>query len=210
MGLVPNRRKKQAFFIFIFMIFSSVIEVVSIGAVIPFLGAVIEPDLIRENILEYINIDPYIISSNTDLITYTAILFILLSFLSAAIRILFLYVETKFVYGFAQDFGLFLFKSTIHKPYDQFIKQRSSDLISLITQKVSWVANLLIRPFINILSAIVLISFVSVIVFYKNPIIFIITFGYILHKGDPVNFFPAVLSILGVAMFLAGHLEGEN
>jgi len=188
MGLVPNSRKKQAFFIFIFMIFSSFIEVVSIGAIMPFLGSIIEPNLIRENILYYFDINPDIIANDNDLIIYSAILFILLSFLSVMVRIAFLFVETKFVYAFAHDFGLYLFKLTIHQPYNKFIERRSSDLISLITQKVSWVANLLIRPFINILSAIVLISFVSVIIIINNPIIFISSFAVILTFYSTIVF----------------------
>ena len=48
---LSSLRKKQFWLIFILMIIASLSEAVSIGAILPFLGALIEPDQIYQNTL---------------------------------------------------------------------------------------------------------------------------------------------------------------
>jgi len=133
---VSRKRKTQLVILFILMILSVFANIISIGSIIPFLSALTNPDLLlKQNwfipIIKFLNID-----SKNRLLFDLTILFILASIVASLINILLLWLNSRISAYIGTDLKTEIFKKTLSQSYEYHISHNSSELISLVTQKV--------------------------------------------------------------------------
>ena len=130
--LIEGKRRYQFLILLILMILTSMFEVISIGAVIPFLGVLIEPS----NIFELPAAQPFIqflgVDQPTQIILPISVLFAIAVLLSGAMRLLLLWASVRFGFTLGVDFSVGIFTRVINQPYIAHTKQNSSDIISAI------------------------------------------------------------------------------
>ena len=173
---IETKRRKQFFFIFFLMLLASISELISIGAIIPFLSVITSPDILYSNV----HLKPLIqflqIKNSQDLILPITILFALTATISGIIRLLLLWAQTKFAYGLVADFSINIYRRTLYQPYFIHISRNSSDIISGITSKSSYLTHQCIVPLITIISSgLILLSIMSLLVII-DPYMAISTF----------------------------------
>ena len=110
--LLPKRRL-QASLILILMVIASIAEIVSIGAVLPFLGVLTNPEIIFEHEYSQKIIHLLDISSPDQLLLPVTILFIIVTLLSACIRVTLLYLTTKLSFTTGSDLSVDIYRKTL-------------------------------------------------------------------------------------------------
>ena len=162
---IERKRKFQLSFLLMMMIIASFAEVVSIGAVIPFLAVITNPDSILDfpMVIEILNFVPY--QSSSDLVLLMTMLFILASIGAGTMRIFVLWLNTKLSFSIGRDLGVEAFKVTLNQPYEVHISTNSSEVISSIVTKMYVTTAVLSMTLALITSAILTVSVVTVLLF---------------------------------------------
>jgi ATP-binding cassette subfamily B protein len=120
------------------MLVSAFFEMISLGAVVPFIGALVSPDKVFNQPLVRRVAETFGVSYPDQLVIPLTIAFIVAAFTSAAIRLLLTWVSTKFSNAIGADFSIEMYRRTLHQPYRVHLERNSSEVISGITTK-SWI-----------------------------------------------------------------------
>jgi ATP-binding cassette, subfamily B, bacterial PglK len=168
--LIGSKRRYQFLLLLILMIVTSMFEVISIGAVIPFLGVLIEPS----NIYELPAAQPFIqilgVEQPSQIILPVTALFALAVLISGAMRLLLLWVSVKFSFTLGSDISVGIFTQVMGQPYIAHTKQNSSDVISAISIKIAQVIEGVVLPVLNIISSLIIFSAIIIILLIIHPI----------------------------------------
>ena len=157
------------------MAFGAVLEVVSLGSVIPFLGAITSPDTVYHHKYFRYFIEIANIKSSEEIIMPVTLIFIFISVFAGIYRVFQLKQVTKFTFSIGHDISSMIYTKIIAQPLSTHINQNSSEIISGITVKV----NSAVWSFLSILlffsSTVVLTTVITTLIII-NPIASIITF----------------------------------
>ena len=166
---MERKRRYQFLILLTLMIFTSMFEVISIGAVMPFLGVLIEPS----NIFELPAAQPFIqffgVDQPTQIILPISALFAIAVLLSGAMRVLLLWASVKFSFILGADLSVGIFTQVINQPYIAHTKQNSSDIISAISIKVAQVIEGVVLSVLNMISSFIIFIAIITILLIINP-----------------------------------------
>ena len=149
---LDHRSKVQVFLVLILMIVSSIVEIASIGLVVPFLAFLIEPEVAFNHAYMQPVLNRFNIESSDHMILPLTAIFILSVFASSAIRILLLYLSTKLSYDTGSDISVDIFRRTLYQNYSVHIKRNSSEIISGVIAKSDAVIGGIFTPILNLFS----------------------------------------------------------
>ena len=168
-SLIERRRRYQFLLLLTLMIVTSMFEVISIGAVIPFLGVLIEPS----NIFELPVAQPFIqflgVDQPTQIIFPISALFASAVVMAGAMRVLLLWASVKFSFILGVDLSVGIFTQVINQPYIAHTKQNSSDIISAISIKIAQVINGVVLSVLNVISSFIIVTAIITILIIINP-----------------------------------------
>ena len=153
------------------MILTSFAEVVSIGAVLPFLGVLMAPEMVFSN--KYLQ--PFFellhITDPQRLIAPLTASFIFAASLSGAMRLLLLKTQTHIGYSIGADLGSEIYRRTLYQPYRIHVARNSSEIISGIISKTASVIGNTVIPILTIgSSGIILIAILAGIILVNPPL----------------------------------------
>jgi ATP-binding cassette subfamily B protein len=179
---ISKRRRYQLLFLVILMAIVSFMEIVSIGLVLPFLGALTAPEIIFNSAY----IAPFIklarIESPSEILLPLTITFISSALVTGLFRIFLLFLNTRVSFMAGADFGLDIYRKTLYQPYSIHCSRNSSEIIAGITNKANSIIYSVLLPFLNILSSSFLLIAIIGLLVYLYPfvaMISIIIFGSI-------------------------------
>ena len=165
---LSKRRQKQSFLILATMIISSFFEVLSIGALLPFIGILTVPEQIyHHNLLKPV-IDYFGMASPKQLILPITISFILLVIFAASIRLLLLYAITRLSFATGADFSVNIYRRTLYQDYPVHLARNSSEVINGIINKTEMVVGGVINPILTLTSSMFLMVGIIVTLFAIN------------------------------------------
>lgn len=168
---ISNRRRKQFSLLLILMIIGSFAEVISIGAVLPFLGVLVSPEKVFENQIIQ-SFTPIIgVTEPNQLIFPITLFFGLAVILASLMRLSLLWVSTRLSFATGADLSIQIYLRTLYQPYSVHCSRNSSEVISGITGKADSVIYLTIIPFINIINSLVIIIVILSTLFVVDAII---------------------------------------
>ena len=166
---MERRRRYQFLILLTLMILTSMFEVISIGAVIPFLGVLIEPSSIFElpaaqPFIQFLGVD-----QPTQIILPISALFASAVLMAGAMRVLLLWASVKFSFILGVDLSVSIFTQVINQPYIAHTKQNSSDIISAISIKIEQVINGVVLSVLNMISSFIIFTAIITILIIINP-----------------------------------------
>lgn len=168
--------RRNLIFLIGLMIIVSLAEVFSIGAVVPFLGVLINPEKIfNYEIIKEISSYFGFINPNQIILPIT-ILFATAAIFAALMRLFLLWMNSKFVFNLGKDIGYKLFFNVLYQPYDVHINRNSSEIINIISSKVNSLIYSGIMQSINFITSIIMLSFIISGLLYFNFKISLISF----------------------------------
>ena len=173
---IDRRRKINFFILIIIMLLASIAEVISIGAVIPFLGIMTAPETVinlpyLQPILLYLEI-----SSQSELLILFTLIFIVAAIFSGAMRLTLLWFQTRLSHSVGASIGIEIYRRTLFQPYSLHISRNSSEIITGITQKTNVVVDLVLIPIFTIFSSLLILSSILIALISIDPLIAIFSF----------------------------------
>ena len=147
------RRQRQFGLILALSLLSALAEVVSLGAVLPFLGVLTAPDRVFNYPVIAQMAHTWGIYSPDQLLMPLTVAFVMVALLAGAIRLLVLWASTRFTFATGADISIEVYRRTLYQPYSVHVSRNSSEVISGITAKVGHVVLSVLLPLMTLISS---------------------------------------------------------
>lgn len=159
------------------MLISSFAEIISIGAILPFLSILVEPQRLFNQFQLQIFFRKIGIFSPDELLLPLTLFFVFSALLSGALRLGLLWASSKLSFSTGADFSSSIYRRTLYQPYSTHIKRNSSEVISGIATKANNVIYFTISPFLILVNSCVLLILIFITLVLIDPIHSMIIFG---------------------------------
>lgn len=158
---LPRHRQRAIVPLLLLMLIGAVAEVVTIGALVPFLAVIADPQ--GSPVLRFLAplLDFFGVGDPNRAIYLLTGLFALTAVIAGGIRLLLLRISQRFVYGISYDLTVRLYSATLYEPYAFHIRRNSSEIIAAIN-KVQIVTNSVLMPLMQGGIALIIASFIGV------------------------------------------------
>jgi len=168
----PRRRGQFALLIGLTML-SSLAEVVSLGAVLPFIGILIQPDKVFTTPWLKGFVETLGITSGPELVFPLSILFAVAALIAGALRLLLLWASIRLGNVTGADLCIEVYRRTLYQTYSVHVARSSSEIISGITQKVTTSTSVLIS-LVTFITSLALFTAILATLLAVDPIVAII------------------------------------
>ena len=174
---VSLRRRVQLGFLFLLMMVASVAELVSIGAVLPFLGVLTSPDTVFNHFLAQPLVQAMKLTEPRQLLAPLTILFGMAAIISGGLRLLLSWAQTRLSYAMGADFSIGIYRRNLYQPYFVHLKRNSSEVITGVTTKADGIVHHTLVPVLVIISASVMMATVLLALVTVQPLVTIAAIG---------------------------------
>jgi len=162
---LSKRRHKQFWLVLVLMIISSFAEMVSIGLILPFLGALTAPEKIYNHemmqyLIQYLNI-----STSDQIIFPLTAIFVSSAMFAGMIRLSLLYSMSRLSFSTGADLSIDIYRRTLYQDYSRHLNHNSSEIINGIINKTNTVVNKVLTPMLTLVSATILLIGITATLF---------------------------------------------
>ena len=168
---ISVKRRRQFGLVFILMMLSALTDVISLGAVLPFIGVLVAPEQVLAHPFMEPIVEVFEIKTPNELILPLTVGFAFTAIMAAVMRIFLVWVNTRLASAIGTDMSFDAYNRTLHQPYHVHIARNSSSVISGITGKVNSVVSQVLLPLLTLLSSLILFIGVTVTLFAINPLV---------------------------------------
>ncbi|NTU69694.1 ABC transporter ATP-binding protein [bacterium] len=174
---ITPRRRMQFGFLLVLMVSASFAEILSIGAVLPFLAVLTSP----ERIFQLPAVQPFIqfmgfINANQLLLPLT-VTFGIAALISGGMRLLLLWASTRLSFATGADLSISIYRRTLYQPYAVHVARNSSEVINGISTKANGVIYSIIVPALTLISSSIMLITILIALLSVNPVIALAAFG---------------------------------
>ena len=166
---LPPPRRRQFILILALMVASAFAEVASLGALLPFLGLLASPDRVFNNPLVSRMAHAFGLTRPDQLLLPLTVTFAVVALLAGAIRMLLLWVSTRFTFATGADLSIEVYRRTLYQPYHVHIGRNSSEVISGITNKVGGTVLGVLLPLMTLTSSAMLLVAIPLALIAIDP-----------------------------------------
>jgi ATP-binding cassette subfamily B protein len=174
---INPRRRGQFSLLLVLMLLASFAEVLSIGAVLPFLAALTAPERVFEHPIAQPIIQVLGLTAPAQLLLPLTIVFGAAALVAGAMRLLLLWASTRLSFATGADLGISIYRRTLYQPYAVHCARNSSEVISGISGKANNVIYSIILPFLTLISGSVMMITILIALLSVEPVIALIAFG---------------------------------
>jgi len=174
---LESRRRHQFLLLLGLMLLASLAEILSIGAVIPFLGVLTAP----EHIFDMPIVKPVFKvlqwDDPRDLLLPISIAFGLAALIAGATRLLLLWATARLSFATGADLSIDIYRRTLYQSYAVHCSLNSSEIINGISVKSNGVIYGVIVPALTLISSAVLLIAILVALLLMDPTVALVSFG---------------------------------
>ena len=152
---ISQRRRRQFVLLLGLMFMSVFAELISLGAVLPFLAVLIAPDRLFSQPFVADLAHAWGITSADQLVLPLTVVLVVAALVAGVVRLLLLWVSTRLAFATGVDLSLEVFRRTLYQPYRVHVNLHSSEVISGVN-KASVVMFGLLLPGLLLISSLVL------------------------------------------------------
>lgn len=157
-GHLNQRRQHQFVLLLGLMLVSAFAEMVSLGAVLPFLGVLTAPERVYGYPLVANFVHRFGIASANELVLPLTIAFAVAALTAGGLRLILLWASTRLSYASGADLSIEVYRRTLYQPYSVHVARNSSSVISGF-YKVDGVLSIL-QSLLTLISSVVLMMFI--------------------------------------------------
>lgn len=168
---ISPRRRGQLGGLLVLMVLASFAEILSIGAVLPFLGVLTAPDRIFGLPLAQPFIQIAGLKSPDQLLLPLTIAFGLAALMAGMMRLLLLWASTRLSFAAGADLSMSIYSRTLYQPNAVHVARNSSEVIDGILVKANGVIYHIMVPTLTLISSVVMLSMILVALLSVNPAI---------------------------------------
>lgn len=170
-GHLQRRRQNQFAILLGLMLLASAAEMISIGAVLPFLGVLIDPARVFVHPAAKSFIALFSIEQPQQLLLPLTVTFCLAAVGAGLLRLLLLYATTRFSFSVGADLSIEVYRRTLYQSYCVHIGRNSSEIINGITGKVAMLIASVLMPLLTLISSALLLASVLLMLVLIDPVI---------------------------------------
>ena len=167
---LSRRRKRQFVLLLGLMLVSAFAEVISLGAVLPFIGILVAPDRVFSHPIVADAAQAWGIVSADQLVLPLTVAFAVAALMAGTIRILLVWVSTRLAFAGGADLSIEAYRRTLYQPYRVHVARNSSEVISSIANKVGGAAGVLLM-LLTLISSVVLLVATMLVLIAIDPVV---------------------------------------
>ncbi len=174
-----SRRRRAQFYLLLGLVLASALsEVVSLGAVLPFLAVLTDPQRLFAvpGVADWARGWGW--TQPEQLILPIAAVFAAAALFTGVIRITLLWASTRLAFATGADLSRQIYRRTLYQPYQVHVYRNSSEVISGITQKVTAVIDGLNNVLVFISSLLILLAVTTALLLINPVVALIATAGF--------------------------------
>ena len=160
---LSKRRIKQLALLLFLMIIASILEIVSLGSVLPFLSVLIAPEQVFQHEYAQPLISALTLREPIQLILPITILFIIAVLVAGIVRLYLLYAMTRLSYAIGADLSINIYRRTLYQPYATHVARNSSEVINSIMTKTNTVISAIFATLLLVSAILILIGIIAVL-----------------------------------------------
>ena len=174
---ISSRRRGQLGLLLVLMLIASFAEILSIGAVLPFLGVLTMPERVFEHSLAQPFIQILGLTESAQLLLPLTITFGLAAVVAGAMRLWLLWASIRLSYATGADLSISIYRRTLYQPYEIHVARNSSGVINGIWSKAKGVIGGVIVPVLTLISASIMLIIILIAMLSVEPLIALAAFG---------------------------------
>ncbi len=180
---LSRRRKFQFGLVLGLMLVSACAEIVSLGAVLPFLGILISPDKVFNHPFASAVVQALGITSADQLVLPLTVAFVAAALIAGGLRMFLLWVGARITFASGTDLSVKVYQHTLYQPYSVHITRNSGELISAVTQKVNQSVSVISSLLILVSSIVLLVAITGALIAINPFMALIAAIGFGLSYG---------------------------
>lgn len=173
-----RRRKWQFALLFGLTLASACAEIISLGAVLPFLHMLIAPDQALRYRVVASAARSLGMTSAADLALFVTIVFVVAALGAGGMRLLYLWTSTQLSYGCGADLSIAVYRRTLYQPYQVHVARNSSEVMSGLMFKVNATAGALQSVMTLISSVILLVAVMTALLAINAALALVAAVGF--------------------------------
>ena len=170
-----RRRQRQYWLLMGLIPVSAFAEIVTLGAVLPFLSVLTAPDkaLTYPIVGDAARVLGF--TSSDQLVLPLTVAFAVAALMSGAIRSLLLWANTRLAVASGSDLSVEAYRRTLYQPYSIQVSRNSSEMISGINDKVNMVVFGVLLPLLTLVGSITVAMSITLAIVVINPLVALVT-----------------------------------
>lgn len=152
-GHLSVRRRSQFFLVLGLTVLASCFEVLTIGAVLPFLMALTSPQSVFAHPMAKSLIQFLSISGRAEVLLLLTITFAAAAITAGFFRVALLWANNHLSCRTGADLGIKIYRHTLYQPYAVHVSRNTSEVISGVTAKANAVVSSVLTPILTLTSA---------------------------------------------------------
>ena len=174
---ISPRRRGQFGLLLVLMMVASFAEILSIGAVFPFLGVLTAPDRVFAHTAAQPVIQALGLTESAQLLLPLTIAFGAAALIAGAMRLFLLWVSIRLSFAIGADLSISIYSRTLYQPYVVHCARNSSEVINGISNKANSVIGHIIVPTLTLISSCVMLITILIALLVVEPVIALAAFG---------------------------------
>ncbi len=168
--ILNKKQKQQGVLLFFMLLGVSLLEMLGVSIIIPFIIAMLEPDVLMQN--KYVKAVAVIlhIQNENQIVYLVAGLIILVYIIKNGMILLVNYYQTNYRNTLEKDLSVHMLSSYMKRPYTYFLDINSSEIMRGVTSDISGIATIL-DSFSGFLAEAMTCVLIGAFVIYLNPFI---------------------------------------
>ena len=158
------------------MLLASFAEILSIGAVLPFLGVLTAPERIFQLPAAQPVIQAFKLTEPAQLLLPLTAAFGVAALMAGAMRLLLLWASTRLSYATGADLSISIYHRTLYQPYAVHCARNSSEIITAISTKTNAVISI-ITMLLTLVSSTAMLLTILIALLSVEPLIALTAFG---------------------------------
>ncbi len=176
---IAPRRRMQLAVVLGLMIIATVTELLSIGALLPFLGVLTSPDRLFGHPWFKPIISQFNLTEPNQLIIPITVIFMAAVLLSGVMRLLLMWGQTRVSFAIGADLGVEIYRRTLYQPYAIHAARNSSEVISGVINKANSIVSSTIHPILTLITSVfILISMMAFLALIDPMVSFVVFVGF--------------------------------
>ena len=159
------------------MLVNATTEIISLGALFPFLVVLTTPEkLFNINFIKQLAYSVGILEP-AEFVLPLVIIFTVAAIIAAAMRIILMWASIKYGLACGENMSVDLYRRTLYQPYEVHQSRNSSEIIVGITSRVNDVIFGVLQPSLTLISSVILLVVVVAALIAMNPMMAIMVTG---------------------------------
>jgi len=165
---VSFKRRRELFLYLAIMFAASVLEILTVSFALPLIQILIQPEKIYS--IKFVNflVREVHVSNLDQLLSIVVVAFVTIVFLSGAIRIILVKINSQFSFSLGADMSEEIYMKTLYQPYKVHTIRSTSEVITAIINKTNDIIYNAILPMLTIISSLLLTTVILIALAFIN------------------------------------------